>query len=90
MGFVEDELTEVKRLCEHVVAGSKLISCVPTMVRVEIRKTDFKTLSLCLQFPCDYPKVPLLLELKSKTLSEKLLLNLTSVCEQEIKSILGN
>ncbi|CAG9762764.1 unnamed protein product [Ceutorhynchus assimilis] len=89
MGFVEDELYEVKKLCEHVVPGSKLVSCVPTMVRAEIKRTAFKTLVFCAQFPEEYPKAPLLIELKSKTLSEKLLLSLTNVCEQEVKNLLG-
>lgn len=89
MGIIEDELAEVKKLCEHVVPGSKLVSCVRTMVRAEIKRTDFKTVIVCIQFPEQYPETPLLIELKSKTLSEKLLLGLTNVCEQELKKISG-
>lgn len=89
MGFVEDELLEVKKLCEHVIPNTKLVSCVPTMVRTEIKKTQFKHIILCAQFSKEYPSSPLLIELKSKTLSENLLLRLTSVCEQELKKILG-
>lgn len=37
MGIIDDELQEVKKLCEHVVPGSRLVSCVPSMVRVEIK-----------------------------------------------------
>lgn len=89
MGIIEDELLEVKKLCEHIVPNTKLISCVPTMVRAEIKKTNFKTIVICAQFPQDYPHSPLLIELKSKTLSDKLLLALTNVCEQELKTKLG-
>ncbi|CAG9836110.1 unnamed protein product [Diabrotica balteata] len=89
MGLIDDELTEVRKLCEHVVPGTKLVSCVRTMVRAEIKRTDFKKIVVCIQFPTDYPKIPLLIELKSKTLSEKLLQKLTDVCEQEIKKSLG-
>ncbi|XP_048516619.1 uncharacterized protein LOC109535627 isoform X2 [Dendroctonus ponderosae] len=67
MGYLEDELSEVKKLCEHVVAGTKLVSCVRTMVRVEIKKTVHKTITVCAQFPEDYPNSPLLFELKSKS-----------------------
>ncbi|XP_060531165.1 uncharacterized protein LOC132704877 [Cylas formicarius] len=88
MGFVEDELHEVKKLCKNV-AGTKLISCVPIMVRAEIKRTDFKKLVVCLQFPKEYPNASLLIELKSKTLSETLLLDLTNICEQETKKFLG-
>ncbi|KAG5897023.1 hypothetical protein JTB14_021746 [Gonioctena quinquepunctata] len=89
MGLIDDELSEVRKLCENVVPGSKLVSCVQTMVRTEIKKTDFKKLIVCIQFPENYPKSLLLLELKSKTLSEKLLQRLTNVCEEEIKKYLG-
>lgn len=89
MGLIEDELAEVKKLCEHVVPGTKLVSCVKTMVRAEIKRTDFKKVIICIQFPTNYPTEPLLIELKSKTLSDKLLQGLTNVCEQEIKKSLG-
>lgn len=89
MGLIDDELAEVRKLCEHVVPGTKLISCVRTMVRVEIKRTDFKKIVVCIQFREDYPRTALLLELKSKTLSEKLLLKLTNVCEEDIKKYLG-
>lgn len=89
MGLIEDELTEVKKLCEHVVPGTKLVSCVKTMVRAEIKRTDFKKVIVCIQFPDNYPTESLLIELKSKTLSDKLLQGLTNVCEQEIKKSLG-
>nr|XP_023014346.1 uncharacterized protein LOC111504084 [Leptinotarsa decemlineata] len=89
MGLIDDELSEVRKLCEHVVPGSKLVSCVQTMVRTEIKRTEFKKIIVCIQFPPDYPQTPLLIELKSKTLSEKLLQGLTNVCEQELKKYLG-
>lgn len=89
MGFIEDELSEVRNLCENVITGTRLVSCVWSMVRVEIKKTDFKNIIACIQFPKDYPRTPLLLELKSKTLHEKLLLGLTRVCEEEAKKLSG-
>lgn len=89
MGFIEDELQEIRKLCEHVIPGSRLISCVKSMVRVEIKRTGAKTVVVCLQFPDSYPSSLILLELKSKTLSEKLLLKLTDACEQHLKKQLG-
>ncbi|CAH0560228.1 unnamed protein product [Brassicogethes aeneus] len=89
MGFIEDELQEVKKLCEQVVPGSKLVSCVLSMVRVEIKRTEFKKIIICMQFTEKYPNTPILLELKSKTLSDKLLQKLTDVCESETKKYLG-
>ncbi|KAK9300013.1 hypothetical protein QLX08_007135 [Tetragonisca angustula] len=89
MGFIDDELQEVSKLCQNVVDGSRLVSCVRTMVRVEITKTRCKTIIVCIQFSKDYPHTPLLIELKSKTLSVKLLERLTEVCEKECKNLLG-
>ncbi|XP_011306407.1 uncharacterized protein [Fopius arisanus] len=89
MGFIDDELKEISKLCENVVERSKLVCCVPTQVRVEITKTSFKKIVTCIQFPKDYPSDVLLIELKSKTLSPKLLLGLTEVCEKECKNRLG-
>ncbi|XP_072749717.1 uncharacterized protein [Anoplolepis gracilipes] len=89
MGFIDDELQEVSQLCHNVVDGSRLISCVRSMVRVEITKTSFKQLVVCIQFREDYPASPLFIELKSKTLSAKLLDGLTEVCEKECKRLLN-
>uniref|UniRef100_A0A1B6KWA5 RING-type domain-containing protein n=1 Tax=Graphocephala atropunctata TaxID=36148 RepID=A0A1B6KWA5_9HEMI len=89
MGLIEDELEEVRKLCEHLIAGSKLISCVRSMVRVEIKRTQFKQLVICIQFPEDYPASPLLIELKSKTLVDQLLAKVTTICEEEAKKYLG-
>ncbi|KAF5308254.1 hypothetical protein FQR65_LT06247 [Abscondita terminalis] len=90
MGFIENELEDVKKLAEQKLSGCKLVSCVKTMVRAEIRKTQFKIIIACIQFPENYPNSPLLIELKSKTLSDKLLQGLTNVCENEAKKFIGN
>lgn len=34
--FIDDELQDVSRLCHNDVQGSKIVSCVQAMVRVEI------------------------------------------------------
>ncbi|XP_045479314.1 uncharacterized protein LOC123684226 [Harmonia axyridis] len=88
MGSLENELAEVKCLCENVVQGSKLVSCVSSMVRVEIKRTQFKKIIVCLYFPREYPNSPILVELKSKTLSAHLLEKLTRSCEKEAEKYL--
>ena len=37
MGVIEDEIENLKRNCERVVPDSKLVTCVPSQIRVEIR-----------------------------------------------------
>ena len=89
MGIIQDELSEVRAVCENQVPGSKVVAAVKDLVRIEIEKTKFKKLACCFMFPNDYPQSPILFELKSKTLSDKLLDGLTRVTEQECKKHLG-
>ena len=44
---------------------------------------------MAVQFPQDYPGVPLIAELKSKTLSGKVLDSLTKLCDEELKKWKG-
>lgn len=44
---------------------------------------------VCIQFPAGYPECRLLLELKSKTIPDKLMEKLVAVCDQEADRHLG-
>jgi len=85
MGLIEDELDSVKKCCEIQVPGTKVVTAVPALLRVEVEKTPFKKIIVCLMFSEEYPTSPILIELKSKTLSSRLLDGLTQVTEKEIK-----
>jgi len=89
MGIIDDELSELRRVTEAQVPNSKLEACVPAMIRVEIEETPFKKLIVCLCYPSDYPSTHIFVELKSKTLCEKLLEGLVRVSEEEAKKYLG-
>ncbi|KAF2351723.1 Ubiquitin-conjugating enzyme/RWD-like [Trinorchestia longiramus] len=89
MGFIEDELQEIKGMVERHINGSKLEACIPAMVRVNIRRTKYKQLVVCLQFPDNYPHANILVELKSKYISQKLLDGLAKLAEKEAKQIAG-
>ena len=67
----------------------QVVTAVPAMVRVEIERSSSKRVVCCLMYPVGYPDSHILVELKSKTLSEKLLDGLTNVCEKEAKGLLG-
>jgi len=88
MGLIEDELDEIRRQCETQIKTSKVITVIPTMLRVEIERTPYKKITVLLQFPKDYPMAPILVELKSKHLAPKLLNGLTQVIEKETKQML--
>lgn len=58
-------------------------------IRIHIKQTESRSVSVCLRFPSNYPSAHLLVELKSVTLSGKLLAGLTTLAEQKAKEILG-
>ena len=81
---ISNELRVIKDTLEKEIEGSELITCVRAHIRVNITRTPQKSLGVCLQFPPEgYPTTPIILELKSKTLDDKLLDGLTRVCDQE-------
>lgn len=53
------------------------------------RKTDEKQLNIILQFPANYPDEPIVTELTSKTLSERLLAGVIKMCDEEAKKKVG-
>ena len=89
MGLIDDELKEIRAVCETQIPNSKVVAAVRDLVRIELEKTECKKLACCFIFPDNYPHNPILFELKSRTLSLKLLDGLTKVTEQECKKILG-
>ena len=89
MTVIDDELQELKKCCENVIPDSKLIACVAAMIRVELKKSVFKTMAVCFTYPTNYPTNHILVEIKSKTLSRKLLDGLEKVAEVEAKRYIG-
>lgn len=87
--FIDDELETVKNEYNKI-EGSTLDACVPNMVRVTIYRTDYKQLAVCFMFPENYPDAPIVIEIKSKTMSWKFVTGLTQLCDDEAKKILGN
>ena len=53
------------------------------------RRTEYKQVTIHLQFADGYPREPVIVELKSKTLSDKLLDGLLKVCDDEAKKHVG-
>ncbi|ELU12713.1 hypothetical protein CAPTEDRAFT_129847 [Capitella teleta] len=86
--IISKELAAVKVKFSQI-EGAELISCVQVMVQIRIARTERKNIVACFQFPEGYPRTPILLELKSKHLSYKLLDGLTRVCEEEAKKMIG-
>ncbi|XP_035919939.1 uncharacterized protein LOC118517668 isoform X1 [Anopheles stephensi] len=89
MPLIDDEIDEVSRLCENVIPNSKLVACHKTLVRVDVRQSAMRQLTICIRFPENYPTNKLLLEFKSKTLSISFLEKLTSLCETKLNEAVG-
>ena len=53
------------------------------------RKTQHKQLTARFQFSEGYPQTPILIELVSRIMSQKLLDGLAKVCEEEAKKLQG-
>ncbi|CAG0901662.1 unnamed protein product, partial [Darwinula stevensoni] len=89
MEKLKQELLDVKAKCEKCIPNSELVACVPAQVRVNIVKTKNKQLTACLQFPEDYPNKQVLIELKSKSICDQTLAQLTIICDDAAKKHLG-
>ena len=61
----------------------------PLICLVFCSQTDYKQLTVRAQFGEEYPHTPLLIELTSKTVPEKLLEGMVKVCDQEMQKHKG-
>lgn len=89
MSIINLEIEEIRKLCENIVPNSKIIACTcgeSPLVRVDITEVEsFRQLTVCLRFPENYPAEPILVELKSRTLSNKFLDGLTTLSEKHAR-----
>lgn len=90
MSIIDYELEEIRKLCENVVPGSKIITCTAVLVRVDIKLNEInRQLTVCLRFPAEYPHQPILVEIKSRTLCSKFVDGLANLCEVKAKEAPG-
>ncbi|XP_041354716.1 uncharacterized protein LOC121372466 [Gigantopelta aegis] len=85
---IEAELAQV-RLKVPAIEGFILDAAVPILVRAIYRRTEHKQVTIHVQFPAGYPREPVIMEFKSKTLSDRLLDGLMKVCDEEAKRNVG-
>ena len=53
------------------------------------RHTEYKEITVKIQFPDDYPNSLLIIETKSKTICMKMIKGLENICEQELRKEIG-
>uniref|UniRef100_A0A034VGU1 RWD domain-containing protein n=1 Tax=Bactrocera dorsalis TaxID=27457 RepID=A0A034VGU1_BACDO len=93
MSIINFEIEEIRKLCENTVPNSKIIACIcgeSPLVRVDITENEsYRQLTVCLRFPTNYPDESILVELKSRTLSNKFLDGLATLSEKHARQHLG-
>ena len=85
-------LQELEKLNQRLPKqdGYTLITCNRSMVQVRVFCTECKQITIMFQFPAqNYPLNPILIELKSKTISPLLLKRLLAKCDEEAKTFTG-
>lgn len=70
--IIDDELRQVKTKIS-TLKDAQLVSCVPQQVRIDVQRTKSKRMTVCMQFPAQYPDRLIIVELKSKTLPQRFL-----------------
>jgi len=91
MSLLDFELEEVRKLLKNgtVIEHSRLVLCDHSLIRIEIEQNISRKLIVILRFPENYPNEIILIELKSKTLDEKVLDSFVPIFENYCKDFLG-
>lgn len=92
MDLINSELVEIREKCDRQIKNSKLITCNATLVRVDLLPDrPNRSMTVCLRFPAqNYPQSSsILVELKSRHYSDKLLAELTRLIDVYARDNLG-
>lgn len=101
--IIQQELLEIKSdsklssvqfiACHKALVQARIkytVSLACTSVSLNSRFTDMKHIVVNIQFPLDYPISPLLMEINSKVLPDKLMKKMETMCDQELKKHKGS
>jgi len=89
MSTIDDELKDVKSRVTKIVPTAEVIGCHRANIQIRITRTKHKTCLCQFQFPAQYPNDPILIEIKSKVFSQKVLQAMTQLAEAEAKKMIG-
>jgi len=87
MSFLDEELAKIRKELEDSVEGLEILSTSQHSVQVKIWKTEYKQLRLLIMFPEEYPDKCLMVEVKSKSLPERVMKLIENIAEKEAKKI---
>jgi len=88
--FLDKELHLIAKDAATEIDGLEVISSSHHSVQVKIVKTDHKQLRLLIMFPEGYPGSTLLVEVKSKTLPDRVMKAIEGLAEKEAKKLKGD
>ncbi|XP_030384065.1 uncharacterized protein LOC115631457 [Scaptodrosophila lebanonensis] len=90
MDIVNAEISDIRGNCEQQIGNTKIIICSASLVRIDIYPDKpNRQMTVCLRFPENYPGSPILVELKSRIYSDKLLSELTRLIDDYVRDYLG-
>lgn len=89
MSFLDEELAKIRKELEDSVEGLEILSTSQHSVQVKIWKTEYKQLRLLIMFPEEYPHKCLMVEVKSKSLPERVMKLIENIAEKEAKKLKG-
>uniref|UniRef100_H2YY37 RWD domain-containing protein n=1 Tax=Ciona savignyi TaxID=51511 RepID=H2YY37_CIOSA len=87
--IINNELKDVQKYLPSKIEGCEIIGCHQNLVSIKIKKTKHRELTVCIQFPQNYPSDILLVEIKSKVMSPALVNNVAQICDNELKKYVG-
>jgi len=85
----QDELKDIKARLKNLVPNSEIIACHEANIQIKVVRTPHKQCLCQFQFPSNYPDGAMLVELKSKVFSDKVLNTMTQLIETELKKMTG-
>lgn len=86
---IQEELKDVRARLKNIVPIAEIVACHEANVQIKIVRTKHKQCLCQFQFPSNYPTSPVLVELKSKVFSVKILNTITKLVEEELKKMSG-
>lgn len=87
--LITKELAELpKQMSSNI--GFSILTCQRQMVQIGIYCSTFRHLIILFQYPKGYPLVPIIMQFKSKTMSQELLKGLLIKCDAKAKMINGD
>lgn len=89
MTLVNEEVKFIENNLCNKVEGVEILGCHARLITFTMTKTEYRKLTVSIQFPEKYPDKALFVELKSKFIPHEVLQSVTKICDQQLQNYLG-